>query len=100
MQRTPQKVPGVKTALWSSIFEKKAKLFICTELHKPLFTPQDKLSVSLENTPKLGNELLIFALIEELKAKARLNPKHHQEYIKYQTTFTFKYTHHNFVLLK
>lgn len=91
---------GMKITLWGSIFEKNAKFFVCTELHKPLFTPQDKLLVSLENIPNTDNELLISVLIKELKAKTRLNPKDHQEHIVYQTTFKFKYTRYTFVLLK
>lgn len=81
---------GMKITLWGRIFEKNSKLSVCTELHKPLFTPQDKLLVPLENTPNLNNELLISVLIKALKAKTRLNPKDHQEHITYQTTFKFK----------
>lgn len=90
---------GMKITLWGSTFERNAKL-VCNELHKPLFTPQDNLLVSLENTPNLDNELLISVLIKELKAKTRLNPKDHQEHIMYQTTYKFKYTHYTFVRMK
>lgn len=57
----------MKISLRGSIFEKNAELFVCTELHKPLFTPEHKLLVSLENTLNPDNELLISVLIKELQ---------------------------------
>lgn len=83
---------NMKIILRSSILKKNAKLSVCIELHKPLFTPQHKLLVSLENTPNLDNEL-ISVLIKELKAKVRLKPKDHWRHTVYQTIFKFTYTH-------